>query len=73
MNGLDPSQRQALQQRIGNMNQFREQMNVQTRLMDQELASPNADAQRVAERAQEMERVMNNWRKEYKALFSEVE
>jgi len=73
MNGLDPSQKQALQQRIGNMNQFREQMNVQTRLMDQELASPNADAQRVAERAQEMERIMNNWRKEYKALSSEVE
>lgn len=73
MNGLDPTQQQALQERVRNMNQFREQMDVQTRQMDKELASPNPDAKRVAERAQEMERVMNNWRKEYKALSSVVE
>ena len=71
--GLDPSQQQAWQERIRNMNQSRQQINSQMQQMDAELASPNPDAKRVAERAQEMERIMNNWRKEYKALSSEVE
>ena len=73
MNGLDPAQQQALQERIRNMNQHREQINMELRNMDRELGAPNPDAKRVAERAQEMERVMNNWRKEYKALSSETE
>ncbi len=73
MNGLDPAQQQALQERIRNMNQHREKINMELRNMDRELGAPNPDAKRVAERAQEMERVMNNWRKEYKALSSETE
>jgi hypothetical protein len=73
MKGLDPSQQQAWQERIRNMNQSRQQINSQMQQMDAELASPNPDSKRVAERAQEMERIMNNWRKEYKALSSEVE
>lgn len=73
MKGLDPSQQQAWQERIRNMNQSRQQINAQMQQMDAELASPNPDAKRVTERAQEMERIMNNWRKEYKALSSEME
>ena len=73
MNGLDPSQQQAWQERIRNMNQSREQLNTRIQQMDKELATPNPDAKRVAERAREMEQIMNNWRKEYKALSSEAE
>jgi hypothetical protein len=73
MSGLDSSQQQALQERIRNMNQAREQMNVQMQDMDKELASPNPDAKRVTERAQEMERIMNTWRNEYKAVSAETE
>lgn len=73
MNGLNTDQQKALQERIRNMNQSRERINLQVQQMDRELGAPNPDAKRVAERAQEMEQIMNNWRKEYKALASETE
>jgi basic membrane lipoprotein Med (substrate-binding protein (PBP1-ABC) superfamily) len=72
MNGLDPAQNQAWQEQIRNMNQFRQQLNVQMQHMDDELGSANPDAKRVGERAREMEQIMKNWRKEYNTLSSQA-
>jgi len=72
MNGLDPAQNQAWQEEIRNMNQFRQRLNEQMKHVDDELGSPNPDAKRVAERAREMEQIMNNWRKEYNTLSSQA-
>jgi hypothetical protein len=72
MNGLDATQQQAWQEQIRNMNQLRQQLNLQQQQMDDELKT-NPDAKRVAERAREMERTMNEWRKQYGILSSQAE
>lgn len=72
MNGLDKNQQQAWQEQIRNMNQLRQQMNVHQQQMDDELKG-NPDARRVAERAREMERTMNEWKKQYGVLSSQAE
>jgi hypothetical protein len=54
------------------MNQLRQQMNVHQQQMDDELKG-NPDARRVAERAREMERTMNEWKKQYGVLSSQAE
>jgi hypothetical protein len=72
INGLDATQQQAWQEPIHNMNQLRQQMNLHQQQMEDELKG-NPDAKRVAERAREMERTMNDWRKQYGALASQTE
>jgi hypothetical protein len=72
INGLDGTQQQAWQEQIRNMNQLRQQLNLQQQQMDNELKA-NPDAKRVAERAREMERTMNEWRKQYGVLSSQAE
>lgn len=72
MNGLDANQQQAWQEQIRNMNQLRQQLNLHQQQMDDELKG-NPDAKRVAERAREMERTMNEWRKQYGVLSSQAE
>ena len=72
MNGLDANQRQAWQEQIRNMNQLRQQLNLHQQQMDDELKG-NPDAKRVAERAREMERTMNEWKKQYGVLSSQAE
>ena len=72
MNGLDANQRQAWQEQIRNMNQLHQQLNLHQQQMDDELKG-NPDAKRVAERAREMERTMNEWRKQYSVLSSQAE
>jgi hypothetical protein len=54
------------------MNQLRQQLNLHQQQMDDELKG-NPDAKRVAERAQQMERTMNEWRKQYGVLSSQAE
>lgn len=71
MNGLDGAQNQAWQEQIKNMNSFRQQLNLQLRKMDGELSAANPDSKRIRESAQEVERIMNNWRKEYKTISSQ--
>jgi len=72
MNGLDANQRQAWQEQIRNMNQLRQQLNLQQQQMDDELKG-NHDVKRVAERAQEMERTTTEWKKQYDILSSQAE
>ena len=51
---------------------FLQQLNLHQQQMDDELKG-NPDAKRVAERAREMERTMNEWRKQYGILSSQAE
>jgi len=71
MNSLDGVQNQAWQEQIKNMNEFRQQLNLQLQKMDAQLNSASPDSRRIAESANQMERIMNNWRKEYKTLSSQ--
>ena len=73
MQGLSSGQRQALGERIQNMNQLQQQMNTQLRQMNSELDPPNPDSEKVSKQARNMEQTMDKWRKEYKALSSETE
>jgi hypothetical protein len=72
MNGLDATQQQSWQEQIRNMNQLRQQLNLQQQQMDDELKG-NPDPKRIAERAREMERTTNEWRKQYSVLSSQAE
>jgi hypothetical protein len=72
MNGLDANQQQAWQEQIRNMNQLRQQLSLRQQQMDDELKG-NPDAKRVADHAREMERTMNEWRKQYGVLSSQAE
>ena len=71
-NGLDASQHQAWQEQIRNMNQSRQQLILQHQQMDTEL-NGNPDPARIAARAKEMERTMENWRNQYRVLSSQTE
>ncbi len=72
MNGLDAAQNQAWQKQIRNMDAFRQQLKMKLQEMDTELGSANPDSKRITERAKEMERIMNNWRKEYNTFSSQA-
>jgi hypothetical protein len=72
MNGLDSNQQLAWQEQIKSMNQLRQEVHSQLKQMDAETRSTQPDAERVAERAREIERNMNNWRKEYNSLSSQA-
>jgi len=72
MKDLDANQQQAWQEQIRNMDRLRQQLNLSQQQMDDELKG-NPDAKRVAERAREMERTMNEWRKQYGVLSSQAE
>jgi hypothetical protein len=72
INGLDASQQQAWQEQIRNMNQLRQQLNLHQQQMDDELKG-NSDAKRITEGARELERTMNEWRKQYGILSSQAE
>ncbi len=72
MNGLNPTQNQAWKEQIRNMNQFRQQLNLQLQQMNNELSSANPDSKQIKERAKELEKIMNNWRKEYSTISSQA-
>jgi len=71
MNGLDANQQQAWQEEIRNMNRLREQLRTAMQQMNSELGSSNPDPAGVAERAREMEQFMQEWRKQYHALYAQ--
>ena len=73
MNGLDSAQNQAWQEQIKNMNQFRQQANLQLQRMNTELNSANPDSKEIKSRAKEMERIMNNWRRDYNTMSSQAD
>ena len=71
MNGFDGSQQQAWQEQIQNTNRLRQQANSQMQQLNSELSSANPDSVRVAERARELERTMETWRKQYQEIYSQ--
>ena len=72
MGGLDANQQTAWQEQIRNMNQSRQQINLQQEHMEGALKN-NPDPKRVAERAKEMEKTMQDWRNQYAVLSSQIE
>jgi predicted nucleic acid-binding Zn-ribbon protein len=72
MQGLNDGQRRALQAHITNMERSRERINTQLQGMDQELSRPQPEGRKVAEQAREMERAMNEWQKQYRAVQSRL-
>jgi len=72
MQGLNGGQKQALQAHITNMERARERVNTQLEAMDQELNRPQPEGKKVAERAREMERAMNEWQQQYRTVQSKV-
>ena len=72
MQGLNKGQEQAFQAHLTNMERARERINTQLQAMDQELSRPQPEGKRVAEQARDMERTMNEWQKQYRAVQSKV-
>jgi chromosome segregation ATPase len=68
MSGIDSAQQQQWREQISNMNQYRNQVHSQLQQIESAFDSGNPDPQRVAERAREMEQIMDRWRKEYRGL-----
>ena len=71
MNGLDSTQKQAWKEQIRNMDQLQQQLQTHLREMQAEQKA-SSDGQRNAERAREIERIMNGWKSEYGVLKSEA-
>lgn len=55
-------------QRTQNADRLRERVNTRLQELDQELAKPSPDAKRINETARIVEREMNAWQKEYRAM-----
>ena len=72
MNGFDENQQQAWQEEIKTMKQLQQQLRIHQQQIDEELKSSPA-AVRIAERAREMEKTMDQWRKQYGILTSQTE
>jgi hypothetical protein len=73
VNGLNSTQNQAWREQIHSMNQYSQQLNLQLQQMDTELKSANPDSKQIKERAKEMEKIMNNWRKEYNTISAQAD
>ena len=72
VNGLDSNQQQAWQEQVRTMNQLRQEVHSQLLQMNNEMGMTQPDAKRIAERAREIERNMNSWRKQYNTLSSQA-
>jgi hypothetical protein len=72
VNGLDSNQQQAWQEQVRTMNQLRQEVHSQLLQMNNEMGMTQPDAKRIAERAREIERNMNSWRKQYNSLSSQA-
>lgn len=72
MNGLDPAQRSAMQNRIRNMDQIRSQVQTRLQEINQELGADSPNRQRVQEQARFIEREMQRWQKEYRAMGEDL-
>ncbi len=71
MNGLNAIQQQAWKEQIRNMNQLREQLHEHLREMQAEQKA-NPDGTRNAERAREIEKIMNSWKDQYGVISSQA-
>jgi chromosome segregation ATPase len=72
MTGLSNEQREALQNRIQNMDQLHERVNTHLQQVDAELNQDSPDAKLVRQRARDMEQSMKEWQKEYRKMQRET-
>lgn len=68
MSGLDAAQTQEVQEQVRSMNTYRDQLRVRLEAMDRELAATAPDPTRVREEAQQVERIMTQWRDQYRTI-----
>ena len=71
MNGLNANQKQGWNEQIRTMDQLQLQLRTHLQEMQAEQQA-NPDGKRNAERAREIERIMNGWKSEYDVLKSEA-
>jgi hypothetical protein len=72
MQGFNKGQAQAFQAHLRNMERAKERINTQLQALDQELSQPQPRGKKVAERAREIDRTMNEWQKQYGAMQSRM-
>ena len=73
MQGLGAEQQEAFKQQIQNMNQLRTRLQNQVQQMNETLGEPNPEAEQVTTRAREIEKTMNEYKKEYNTLASRAD
>lgn len=73
MSGLDATQTQEVQEQVRNMSAYREQLRVRFEAMDRELAATAPDPARVREEARQVERIMSQWRDQYRTIAGDPE
>jgi len=72
MTGLDDAQKEAWRNQIRNMEETRQQLRTHIAEMQAEQRA-DPDGARNAERAREIEQIMNRWRTDYGTLAAEAE
>jgi len=72
MNGLSDEQRAGMQDRIRQMDQSRDRLNNRMQQLDDELAKPSPDHQRIREHATEVEKAMKEWQKQNRNMGSDM-
>jgi chromosome segregation ATPase len=65
MKSLNDDQRAAIQERVRSIEESRDRVNNQMRQLGEELAKPEADRNRIQEHVAEMDKAMQEWRKQY--------
>ncbi|MGE0101000.1 MAG: hypothetical protein AB7H86_01030 [Blastocatellales bacterium] len=68
MQGLSQEQKMIWRERIRTMDQERTRVQDRFREMNQEFGKPNPDPAMIRKQAQEMERAVNEWRKQYREM-----
>ena len=72
MNGLDPDQKAAVQNRVRNMQQVQSRISTRLQAMNEELSSDSPNQQRLREHARYIERETSRWQKEYRNVGQDL-
>jgi hypothetical protein len=72
MSGLSTEQKQAMENRVQNMDRIRERVNTQFRQMDAQLNQDSPDAKLVHKQARDMEKSMKEWQNQYHKMQKEM-
>ena len=70
--GLNSEQRAAVEQRTRNMNQIQKRINSRLQNVDQELAKPSPNRERIAEQARYVERETQQYQRQYRNLGDDL-
>jgi hypothetical protein len=66
MTSLSEEQGSVLQDRIRKMDQSRDRLNDQVRLLEAEMAKPNPDPKRISNYSHDLDKAMNEWQKRFR-------